>query len=324
MTPDPDTRRRRRRSSLLALATTAAVSVVAACATPGLTPPARPATGPGSRGPCTSTASSFPNPAVAGLTIHLYHPGGAAPAPTGGTCDDGSRPVAVVVHGLMAMSPVLYQGIIDHLVATGNIVVFAVYNTNPSDFLGSFRQEADGIAAGVARLTRGDTTRLGLIGHSMGGGAVPYLVQQLDGRGWGAAGFWVMSLAPWVVAGVPEGPIAMPANARFVVQNYEAEALVSNADGAELYRRLALPADRKQYVLLHNHTHRGTTVNATHVTPNSGIAPENVMRFYGIYRIADLLQACAHAGRDCDADLGHMGQWSDGTPFRRATSTDEP
>jgi hypothetical protein len=270
-------------------------------------------------------SSSIPNPSVSGQTIYLYQPAGTVAAPTGGTCGDNSRPVAIVVHGLLAGNPGLYQGIIDHLVSKGNIVVFATYNTDASNFVGSFTAEDGAIVAATNNLTRDDLTRVGIIGHSMGGGAIPFLMQRIGQRNWGTNGLWGMALAPWQIAGVEAtGSISIPSNAQVVVEAYQDDTLVSRSVGVSMYNRWNLPASQKQHVTVRGQSHGGVTLQAVHTTPNSIIAPEDAMKFFGIFRIADALQSCSQQGQNCTADFSFMGTWSDGTPVTPALSTDSP
>lgn len=287
--------------------------------------PARPTSGPGSLGPCTRTVKTTSNPSAFGQTLNVYTPGGTANAPSGGKCNDAKRPTAIVVHGLAASFTWVYSGIINHLVAQGNVVIFATYNTDTSNFVGSFSNENTAIVAAAATTTRVDLSRVGIIGHSMGGGAIPYLVQRLAERGWGTNGLWVMALAPWTLAGVnATGPIAFPANAHVVVEAYADDTLVNRAVGVEIFNRISTPLSQKQHVTLRTTSKGLTTLNATHTTPNSVIAPEDGLKFFGIYRIADALQGCSQRSVYCATDFSYMGKWSDGTTVLPAISTDTP
>jgi hypothetical protein len=77
-------------------------------------------------------------------------------------------------------------------------------------------------------------------------------------------------------------------------------------------------------VTVRSQTRWPTTLNAQHTAPNSVIAPNDAIRFFGLYRVADALQSCALTGVGCDTDLRFMGNWSDGQPVTPAVSTDQP
>ena len=71
-------------------------------------------------------------------------------------------------------------------------------------------------------------------------------------------------------------------------------------------------------------SHGGATLTAQHTSPNSVIAPDDAIKFYGIYRVGDLLESCALLGQNCSADLSLMGNWTDGTPVLPSVVTDNP
>jgi hypothetical protein len=109
-----------------------------------------------------------------------------------------------------------------------------------------------------------------------------------------------------------------------VVEAYQDDTLVSRSVGVSMYNRWNLPASQKQHVTVRGQSHGGVTLQAVHTTPNSIIAPEDAMKFFGIFRIADALQSCSQQGQNCTADFSFMGTWSDGTPVTPALSTDSP
>lgn len=296
-------------------------------------PPGQPTTGLGANGPCTETRESARNPAVANNYISVYSPGGDAASPAvGGTCSDGGRPVVAVVHGLGAGTDaqllggvsLLYADLISHLVSVGNVVIFATYDTDTDDFVGSYRAQDAALAAAETMAPRGDFSRFGIVGHSMGGGATPYLVQQATARGWGSQALWAVPVAPWYVHGVGTGPVTVPDHTQVVVIGYDNDTYVDNRIGIDLYRSLTVPADQKQHVTVHSQSRWFTTLNAQHTAANSILAPNDAIRFYGLYRIIDAVQTCSLFGTDCDADLSYMGRWSDGAAVTPAVSTDDP
>jgi hypothetical protein len=238
----------------------------------------------------------------------------------------------VVVHGLLAGLDaqllggwsVLYADVITHLVSTGNVVIFATYETDTADFVGSYQRQDAAItyASGIA--PRGDFSRLGIVGHSMGGGAVPYLAQRAATRGWGAQSMWLVPIAPWYVHGVGTGTISVPAHARVTVIGYDNDGWVDNRMGIDLFRSLDLPLTQRQHVTVRSQTRFPTTLNAQHTAANSILAPNDAIRFFGLYQITDATESCSLLGTNCAADLTYMGRWSDGRPVTPAISTDAP
>ena len=315
---DRGARRRRVAAALLAVG----LAVSAASCAPGPVRPLPPQLG--AQGPCGRTNVQLTNPANTANPIYVAYPSGAAPAPvTGGTCDDARRPVVFVVHGWLANSNVLYEGIIDHFTRTGNIVVMATYGSGDlANVQGSADIEVAAINAAVPQLTRADLTNVGLVGHSLGGGMLPYVTQQVASRGWGTAGLWLLSLAPY--QGIGTGPIALPAHTRAVVEAYDGDILVAPAVGADLFRRMSVPNSQKDHVTVRSSSNGSASLSALHTSPNSIIAPDDAIKFYGIYRIGDILESCSVVDQNCTADMAQMGNWPDGTPALPPVVTDTP
>ena len=313
-----DRRRRRRVAALLVAGLAVAV---AACA-PGPPQPTPPALG--SSGPCDRTNVQLTNPSNTSNPIYVSYPTGAAATPnTGGTCGDASRPVVFLVHGYLANSNILYEGVIDHFTRTGNIVVMATYGSgNLADVPGSASIEVAAIAAAVPQLQRADLADVGLIGHSLGGGMLPYVTQQVAARGWGGEGLWLLSLAPY--QGIGAGTITLPAHTRAVVEAYDQDTLVNRSVGVDLFRRMSMPNGQKDHVTVRSSSHGGATLTAQHTSPNSIISPDDAVKFYGIYRVGDIVESCALLGQNCTTDMSSMGNWPDGTPALTSVVTDNP
>jgi hypothetical protein len=310
---------RRRRRAVAALLVVGLTVAGSAC-TSG---PAQPATGLGSDTPCDRTNVQLSNPSAPSSPIYVAYPQGTAAAPlTGGACGDGNRPVLFLVHGYLASFNWVYEGIINHFTRTGNIVVMGTYVTDLGDVPGSADRALAAIDAAVPQLQRADLDNVGLIGHSLGGGMLPYVTQEVAVRGWGSDGLWAFLLAPY--RGIGTGAITLPAHTRVVVEAYDGDTLVDNGVGIDLFHRMSTPDSQKDHVTVLSSSHDGASLSAVHTSPNSVIAPDDAIKFFGIYRVGDALQSCALVGQNCGADLGEMGSWSDGTPVVRSVVSDDP
>lgn len=303
-------------SPLIALGFLTSTAAVASASAPTLT---------GAPGPCTTMQRRIFDPTGVGFIDTVTQPTGSAATPQmGGHCGDGHRPVAVVIHGLGAESSVLYEGIIQHLASMGNIVVFAPWNTVTHEILPAYAGEVASVEAVVATLPRADTSRIGIVGHSMGGGLLPYASQHLAARGWGKNAFWLVSIAPDWAFGVGAGPLPLPNNAHVLVIAFNDDVWVDNLMGIDQYHAFTVPAAQKHYVLIRSATHDGQTLRAAHTMANTIIYPENTMRQHGIYRNLDATQRCATVGVGCQSDITSMGQWPDGTPVTPALELTQP
>jgi hypothetical protein len=310
---------RLRRRACAALVVTAALAV-AACAS-GPPQPTAPALG--ANAPCGRTNVQLTNPGATANPIYVAYPTGSAAAPlTGGTCGDDARPVVFLVHGYLASFNWVYEGVIDHFTRTGNIVVMATYSTDLANVQGSANGALQALTAAVPQLEREDLSNVGLIGHSLGGGILPWVTQQVVSRGWGSEGLWLFSLAPY--QGIGSGAITLPSHTRAVVEAYDQDTLVNRSVGVDLFRRMSMPNSQKDHVTVRSSSHGGGTLTAEHTSPNSVITPDNAVKFYGIYRIGDILESCALVGQNCTTDMSTMGTWPDGTPALTSVVTDNP
>jgi len=311
-----------RRPGFLAAVILASALAVASvgCAATG---PGQPTTGLGSDTPCERSDVQLTNPGVPSAPIYVAYPEGtASPALTGGTCNDSARPVVFLVHGYLANFNWVYEGVINHYTSTGNIVVMGTYQTDLNDVQGSANRALAAITAAVPQLTRANLNRVGLIGHSLGGGMLPWVTQQVASRGWGGQNLWAFLLAPY--RGIGTGTITLPAHTRVIVEAYDNDTLVDNAVGIDLFHRMSVPNSQKDHVTVRSSSHGNESINAQHTSPNSVISPDDAVKFFGIYRVGDVLQSCALRGTNCATDLSYMSTWTDGTPVLPSVVTDDP
>ncbi|MCK8616299.1 alpha/beta hydrolase [Gordonia sp. C13] len=319
--------------SVLVVAASLIFNPASASAQGPLLPPAQPSSGLGAQGPCGSTVAVHANPVDATQKIAIHSPTGTAATPLlGGRCNDPKRPVVVIVHGLLAGidaqllgSSVLYRDIINHFVAAGNVVVFATWPTNPYNFSEAVAQQDRALGYAQRFTPRADFSKLGFIGHSMGGGALPFLAQQAVHRGWGSSSLWLFQIAPAFASDVGTGSISVPQYTRVVVENFDHDNVLDARIGIEQFNAYDLPVEQKRHITVRS-DFRGplTRLDATHLSANSVLAPNDAIRFYGIYRVGDALQSCALTGSHCTSDLSYMGEWSDGRAVRKSISTTTP
>jgi hypothetical protein len=299
--------------------------LAAACATPPVSPPS--AGEPGAAGPCGVTQRSMVNTRDWRHALVLAEPTGDGEPWTGGRCDDDDRPVALIAHGYLGNFVDGYQGLVDHLVGAGFVVAFPGY-TIEFDPAHQYRVVDDGFVQAVAASGRADTSRVGVIGHSFGGGMSPWLVQRAAARGWGADAFWLVDMAPHYSWFVGTGPIAVPDDLRVTVVSYDEDLFVDTRIATETFRALDVPAAQKRHVLLRSDRSGSPARIADHLGPVSvelvdGLGTISTDHFdhWATYRIVDATAGCTLGGAGwawCGTDLSDVGTWPDGRPVRPA------
>lgn len=190
-------------------------------------PPAAPTSGLGTEGPCivptendiqqaTSTGtkvSKRTNPRHTTQKVWIIKPSGEDILRTGDSCGTTERPVALVIHGFPVQeiatgtnSPVYYYGMIHNLVSNGFIVVYAQYNWTAvlQPVGGHLWTDVEAVATTVydgfedAMQTaptnaRMDPNRIGIWGHSLGGGVTPIVLNKAAAAHptWGSGSRWI-------------------------------------------------------------------------------------------------------------------------------------
>ncbi len=151
-------------------------------------PIAEPTSGYGATGPYAVSQQSFSNPLNTTQQCQIFYPTGVST----------SVPTVFFLHGFSGNFSIAYLGLFNHLASHGYAVVFAPYpattmiQNNYDIMQNGFEIAARDFSSII------DTTRIGLIGYSFGGGASYYMADILmTQHGWGSAGRFISTIAPW-------------------------------------------------------------------------------------------------------------------------------
>jgi hypothetical protein len=275
------------------------------------------------------TTRSLVNPVDSRHELSVVEPTGSGSPWTGGTCGGAGHPVVLVAHGYSASAVGAYQGMVDHLVSNGFVVVFPGYS-NDYDPLRQYAVVDAGLVAAVDSLgPRVDVSRLGVIGHSFGAGMSPWLLQQASGRGWGSQALWGVAFAPWFSFGVGQGAIALPSHARFTTVAYDRDSVVDARIGIEVLGSLTIPETQREHVMLRSDTSAAPFIFADHYgpvsleTPAGALSTDHLDR-WAAFPILDSTSRCSIEGVWCDTDLSYTGTRADGSPVVPALVSDAP
>ena len=320
---------RRVRCTTTVLMVAVAALVAASCTVP----PSKgtlPVGTPGADGPCGVSRQDLWNPVDLRHADVLFEPTGSASPWTGGTCGDDSRPVILIAHGYLGTFPEGYQGLIDHLVGNGFVVVFPGW---PVEYDQPHQYEVvdTGFDLAVAASGRVDTTRVGVVGHSFGGGMTPWLVNRVDERGWGSKALWAVTFAPWFMFNVGTGAIDLPERTRLAVVNYDEDVFVDARIGIDMYRSADLPDEQKTHVMVRTDWSVDPPMVADHIGPVSleilpflGALSSDHLDRWSAWRTIASTARCTFDGQWCDTDLADLGTWPDGRPVERAVVSTDP
>lgn len=203
----------------------------------------------------TTSPADYGSAGKIAFTRHtIQTPISGAPAPVTiflpNTASASSKvPVIFFAHGFGGFNYQVYEGLLNQLASNGYAVVFAPYNVIAASHAARYEQLWKGFQAAVAQYGNVlDTSKIGVAGHSYGGGAVPEIARRAIAEGWGANDVFLFVMAAWYSWGTDYSSI--PARAKLVVQIYwddgTNEHLISQND---IWNRLPQITERRWQVI---------------------------------------------------------------------------
>jgi len=293
----------------------------------------RPENGFGSDGRWFTKASKIPNPRVRTRSVKIFEPKGI----------DTLAPVIFLSHSILTPGVKNHMGLINHLVSKGTIVIYV--NSVAIELELPFRGRYDILMSGFREATdllkyKIDTTRIGFIGHGFSAGAIPAIAHDyIVRKNWGSNGSFLFLSSPWFMYYMNSNKLnSFPDNCRMIVQVYENEKTNDWKIGADIFDKISLPYENKNFIILASDKNGKNRLKANTRTFCSRIGARgsrtiNALDYYGIYRLVDALSAVSFyndSTAECVAlrfgspEQRYMGTWRDGTPIRELISTDMP
>ncbi len=199
--------------------------------------------------------------------ITFYHPDNAMQ----------QKPTVIFISG-WGQEYTTYDKYFKYIASLGYPVI-NIYNTSPGSINSSYPNSVDMIQQAVTTYSGWiDTTKIGLAGHSYGGGATIWIGKQLfdpNGLNWGTSGRFIMLFAPWYPFLITDTELQnYPNNVKLaVVQSYDdfssSADYTYNTDPRVLramYELINIPDTDKDYITVfsdndvnHQYTYNGTT-----------------------------------------------------------------
>jgi|WetSurMetagenome_2_1015567.scaffolds.fasta_scaffold00230_4 hypothetical protein len=291
----------------------------------------RPTAGFGANGHHRVVCDSMQSPQWPGKYVYIFRPS-----------DSTERyPLILFCHGMGPSAPAPYAPFLVNLASRGHVVIFSPYKTLTGDprLRRRYRILMSGFETAQERYSRFiDTTRVGVVGHSYGGGAVPAvawhaLVENL----WGTRGTFMYIMAPWYSYFISQEELeSFPSHVALLVEVFHDDRINDRRMAVDLFDNILLPDGRKAFVELYGDSIPGCVLSADHAVPADPAqkkGSENALDFYGVYKFADALADWTFRGdtaaRAIAFDTGtaaqrFMGTWPDGRPVRQCTVTRFP
>jgi hypothetical protein len=290
----------------------------------------------GSDGTFTLRAESFPSPLLQDNVVSVYLP------------DSIDKPVPLIVfmHGYNGGDPDYFSHTIKHIISRGMAVIFSPYPSFPSPaadkpetVLNKYKIAFTGIEEAVHRYSQFlDTTRIGIVGHSFGAGAVPSIAYRcMVETSWGKQAAFLFVTAPWYMYGITDSHLTMlPAHLKMVTIVFDDDNINDHQMAVDLFNRIHINASEKDYIVFYSDTSDSLSVTANHFTPYSvqninGV--QDNFDYFGIFKLFDALAAYSFSGDlegkkvalgNGSTEQCYMGEWPDGSPVRKLSVSDKP
>ena len=293
----------------------------------------KPETGFGSTGKWFADKVVIPNPRLRTRPVQIFLPRGM----------DSLAPVVFLSHAFLTSNVHYHQGLIDHLVSNGNIVIyvrsFAFEINIPflmryDNLMSGFQEAADLLS------NRIDTTRIGFIGHGFAAGAVPAIAHEyVVKKKWGQNGCYLFLSAPWYMYQMNKNRLnSFPKNMKMIVEVFNENKINDWRIGNDIFNAIQIPKSNKNFIILSSDRNQNRRIKANMLAFCSrparyGPNQENSLDYFGTYRLIDALSAAALYNDSTGQNIAlgwnnpeqrYMGKWKDGTPVRELISTDRP
>jgi hypothetical protein len=255
----------------------------------------KPQVGYGADGSYAVTVTSFPSPGFPGEIVEIFHPVGVT----------GSVPTLFFAHGFGGTFSNYVGGMLEFVAKKGYAVVFAPYPTTGSSIV----ERYDILLAGFQQAARSypniiDTTQVGFMGHSFGGGAMFGISHRcFTENNWGQNGRLLFSLAPWYSYELTQAQLqSFPSNTKLIMQVYDDDNVNDHRMAIDIFNNINIPAAEKDYILVRSDTLQGNLYAADHAVPGT-YQVFNALDYYAFYRLLDALCDYTFNGSPTGKDL---------------------
>ncbi|OQX72571.1 MAG: hypothetical protein B6D59_08160 [Campylobacteraceae bacterium 4484_4] len=188
-----------------------------------------------------------------------------------------------------------YDVLLRYIASRGYVAIFAAHNIDSYSTEDLFEAFGDAVDK---KQTLIDTSRVGYIGHSYGGGAIAHLLQRFyDEKGWGENSAFLYMTAPWIMFDMQESDLdRYPSHVRLLIAEYEEDLSTDLRIPISFFNRVAIPASHKRYLTVRSHTVDGYRYRADHGTPITAGEALNALDYDAVFRPLGMLMAATFEG----------------------------
>jgi hypothetical protein len=244
-------------------------------------PISRPASGYGADGSYAVATASFPNPLYTGTEVTIFYPSGITTA----------KPTIFYSHPYGGEDKDYNKGLFEFIAKKGYAVVFVPYPTTGVSVDDRYNTLWAGFRKAVSDYHQIiDTTKVGFMGHSFGGGAsIGLAYKAFTVYNWGQSGRFIFTMAPWYSYNIADSQLqSFPANTKMITQVYDEDDVNDHRLAIDIFRNINIANAEKDFIYMKSSTIAGYTYHTDHTLPNSRTAYD-AYDYYGVYRLLDAL-----------------------------------
>lgn len=240
----------------------------------------KPTSGYGTDGSYTVAIQSFANPNYSGQNIVIYYPAGiTSPVPT-----------IFYSHAFGGFNPNNISGFLNFVAKKGYAVVFVPYQTTGvtvqdrySNLLNGFIQAANNYPNII------DTTKVGFVGHSFGGGAsFANAYHCFTTLNWGQSGRFIFAMAQWYSYNISQTELqSFPNDVKLLTIVYEDDVTNDLRMANDIFNTINIPTSEKDYLRVKSDVISGYAYTANHALPNN--SNFDALDYYAYYRLFDAM-----------------------------------
>jgi hypothetical protein len=267
-------------------------------------PVSRPESGYGSDGSFAVAESDFRSPLYSGKYVSVFYPRGIT----------SPKPVIFYSHAYGGEDKDYCIGLFNFIAKKGYVVVFAPYPTTGVSIDDRYNILWSSFTAAVKKYPGIiDTTKVGFMGHSFGGGASFALSYKgFVGRGWGENGRFIFAMAQWYAYQITQEQLqSFPSNVKLITQVYDDDVTNDHRMAIDIFKNINIGSSEKDFILIKKSVVAGYTYTAEHNLPNTRTAYD-AYDYYGVYRLLDALADYSFnnssAGKDVALGNGSANQ----------------
>ena len=240
----------------------------------------KPTSGYGTEGTHSVGVITFPNPNYATKDVEIYYPKDIS----------GKVPTIFYSHAFGGNNSATIQGMLTFVAKKGYAIVYVPYQTvgvtideRYTNLLNGFRMAARNYPNII------DTTKVGFMGHSFGGGAsFGNAFTCFTENNWGSNGRFIYALAQWYSFHISQNQLQnFPANTQLLTEIFDEDDTNDHRMAIDIFKNISIPNSEKDFVLLKSDTIGNYIYLADHVVPNN--VTFDALDYYAYYRFIDAL-----------------------------------